>query len=46
MYGIISLMLSEMLGMGLDDKQDRVTRERCQKAIDLILRPEASQELA
>ncbi len=37
-HGIISLMLSEMLGMGLDDKQDRVTRERCQKAIDLILR--------
>ena len=37
-HGIISLMLSEMLGMGLNDKQDRLTRERCQKAIDLILR--------
>ena len=37
-HGIISLMLSEMLGMGLNDKQDRITRERCQKAIDLILR--------
>ena len=37
-HGIITLMLSEMLGMGLNDKQDKLTRERCQKAIDLILR--------
>ena len=37
-HGIISLMLSEMLGMGLNDKQDKRTRESCQKAIDLILR--------
>jgi hypothetical protein len=36
-HGIITLMLSEMLGMGLDDKQDKLTRESCQKAIDLIL---------
>lgn len=37
-HGIITLMLSEMLGMGLNDKQDKRTRESCQKAIDLILR--------
>ena len=37
-HGIIALMLSEMLGMGLNDKQDKRTRESCQKAIDLILR--------
>ena len=37
-HGIITLMLSEMLGMGLDDEQDQRIRKRCQKAIDLILR--------
>jgi len=37
-HGIITLMLSEMLGMGLDEEQDRRIRKRCQKAIDLILR--------
>ena len=36
-HGIISLMLAEMLGMGLDEKQDRLTRLRLGKAIDLIL---------
>ena len=36
-HGIIALMLSEMLGMGLNDKQDKLTRKSCQKAIDLIL---------
>lgn len=37
-HGIITLMLSEMLGMGLNDNQDKRTRESCQKAINLILR--------
>jgi hypothetical protein len=37
-HGIISLMLAEMLGMGGDEKQDALLRERCRKAIDLILR--------
>ena len=37
-HGIVTLMLSEMLGMGLDEKQDQLIRKRCQKAIDLILR--------
>ena len=37
-HGIITLMLAEMLGMGADDKQDTLIREKCRKAIDLILR--------
>ena len=37
-HGIITLMLAEMLGMGLDDAQDKRIRQRCQKSIDLILR--------
>lgn len=36
-HGITTLMLTEMLGMGSDDNQDRLIHERCQKAIDLIL---------
>lgn len=36
-HGITTLMLTEMLGMGVDAEQDRAIRERCQKAIDLIL---------
>ena len=37
-HGITTLMLAEMLGMGTNDKQDTVIRERCRKAIDLTLR--------
>ena len=37
-HGIVTLMLSEMLGMGLDEEQDQRIRKHCQKAIDLILR--------
>jgi len=37
-HGIVTLMLAEMLGMGLDSKQDALIRERCQKAVDLIVR--------
>jgi hypothetical protein len=36
-HGIITLMLSEMLGMGADETQDALIRERCRKAIKLIL---------
>ena len=36
-HGITTLMLTEMLGMGVDSEQDRLIHERCQKAIDLIL---------
>ena len=37
-HGISTLMLSELLGMGLDDAQDQRIRRSCQKAVDLILR--------
>lgn len=37
-HGITTLMLAEMLGMGADSKQDALIRERCRKAVDLILR--------
>ena len=36
-HGITTLMLTEMLGMGMDQEQDRLIHERCQKAVDLIL---------
>jgi hypothetical protein len=36
-HGIISLMLTEMLGMGADEEQDQLIESRCQAAIDLIL---------
>ena len=35
---IITLMLAEMLGMGLDDAQDKRIRQTVPKIIDLILR--------
>jgi hypothetical protein len=37
-HGITTLMLSEMMGMGADAKQDELIRQKCRKAIDLILR--------
>ncbi len=37
-HGIATLMLAEMLGMSADEKQDAVIREKCRKAVDLILR--------
>jgi hypothetical protein len=37
-HGITTLMLSEMLGMGGDGSQDDLIREKCRRAIDLILR--------
>ena len=37
-HGITTLMLAEMLGMGADEAQDKLIRDRCRKAIDLILR--------
>ncbi len=37
-HGIVTLTLAEMLGMGMDDKTDEIIREKCQRAIDLILR--------
>ncbi|MED5280227.1 MAG: prenyltransferase/squalene oxidase repeat-containing protein [Verrucomicrobiota bacterium] len=40
-HGIITLMLSEMLGMGMDDEGDRLILKRCESAIGLILRSQA-----
>jgi len=37
-HGITTLMLAEMLGMGVDEEMDNRLRESCQSAIDLILR--------
>jgi hypothetical protein len=37
-HGIVSLMLTEMLGMGTDSEMDTKIHESCQKAIDLIVR--------
>lgn len=36
-HGIITLMLTEMLGMSTSGEQDELLHDRCQKAIDLIL---------
>ena len=36
-HGIITLMLTEMLGMGATAAQDQLIHDRCQKAIDVIL---------
>lgn len=40
-HGITSLMLCEMLGMGINEQQDRVIRNRAERAIDLILKAQA-----
>ena len=37
-HGIVTLLLAEMVGMGVDARQDALIRERCQKAVDLIVR--------
>ena len=37
-HGITTLLLGELLGMGVDEKQDEVIREKLQRAVDLILR--------
>jgi hypothetical protein len=37
-HGIITLALTELLGMGVDKNQDRLLRERSAKAVELILR--------
>jgi hypothetical protein len=40
-HGIVTLMLSEMVGMGVDAQMDQLLRERCKKAVDLVLRSQA-----
>jgi hypothetical protein len=40
-HGIVTLMLAEMLGMGVDAQQDQALRERARRAVELILRAQA-----
>jgi hypothetical protein len=42
-HGIITLMLAEMIGHGVDEKQDKQILERCRKGVELIL---SSQKVA
>jgi len=37
-HGIVTLMLAEIVGMGVDERQDALIRTRCQRGIDLIVR--------
>lgn len=37
-HGIVTLMLTEMVGMGVDDSMDDRLHQACEKAIDLIVR--------
>ncbi|MDB6039592.1 MAG: hypothetical protein JWM99_3433 [Verrucomicrobiales bacterium] len=41
-HGIITLALSELTGMAASREQDRTLRERCSKAIALIIRSQAT----
>jgi squalene cyclase len=43
-HGITTLMLAEMLGMGVDREQDRLLRRRCTKAVELILRSQQAKQ--
>ncbi len=43
-HGIVTLMLAEALGMGVDEDQDRRIRERLEKAVQLILWSEDRQK--
>jgi hypothetical protein len=40
-HGMITLMLAEMLGMGVDTKQDQRIRDRLRRAVDLVLRAQS-----
>ncbi len=37
-HGIVTLMLTEMLGMGVEDSMDTILHDRCQQAVDVIVR--------
>lgn len=43
-HGICALMLCEMLGMGIDEEQDRLIRDRAERAIELILKSQAMRK--
>lgn len=42
-HGIVTLLLGELAGMGVDDEQDARIRERLERAVDLILRSQQVQ---
>ncbi len=43
-HGIITLMLAEMLGMGVDAKQDQLIRTRLQAGVDVILKSQNNKK--
>lgn len=43
-HGITTLALTEMLGMGVNKEQDRLIREKCQRALDLTLRSQRARK--
>ena len=43
-HGITTLMLSEMLGMGVDSQMDQVIRDRCRLAVELIKRSQSFEK--
>ncbi len=45
-HGIVTLMLTEMLGMGWDEGSDTSIHNACQKAIDLIVRSQKIKKAA
>ncbi len=45
-HGITTLMLTEMMGMGVDANQDVLVLTRCQRAVDLILSAQATSKAA
>jgi hypothetical protein len=45
-HGIVTLMMTEMLGMGADSAMDARIHESCQKAIDLIVRSQGVKKAA
>jgi len=43
-HGIATLMLCEMLGMGVDAQMDQLIRDRARKAVDMILKSQSLQK--
>ena len=43
-HGIATLMLCEMLGMGVDAQMDQLIRDRARKAVDLVLKSQSLQK--
>ncbi len=43
-HGIVTLMLTEMLGMGVDESMDASIHDRCQQAVDLIVRSQRKKK--